>query len=156
MALRCRHPPSRLKWRQTVQGLLATAWQDRKKRMSTLHRELVRTARWHPFRFAMADAQNPKVRFGAVLTRSVFLARRLRHVWAGQKMAGILLPPSTAGALVNYAADAVGTSACKSQLHAFRAGASLLHRPVRDPQSDHLESVSGKNTNPYSVRSDIS
>jgi acyl-[acyl-carrier-protein]-phospholipid O-acyltransferase / long-chain-fatty-acid--[acyl-carrier-protein] ligase len=90
--------------RQTVQELLAIAWQDRKKSMRPLHRALVQTARWHPFRFAMADAQNPNVRFGAVLTRTVFLARRLRHVWAGQKMVGILLPPSTPGALVNYAA----------------------------------------------------
>jgi acyl-[acyl-carrier-protein]-phospholipid O-acyltransferase / long-chain-fatty-acid--[acyl-carrier-protein] ligase len=90
--------------RQVVQELQAAAWQDRKRRMRPLHRVLVRTARWHPFRFAMADAQNPKVRFGAVLTRSVFLARRLRRVWADQKMVGILLPPSVPGALVNYAA----------------------------------------------------
>jgi len=90
--------------RQVVQELLAAAWQYRKKRMRPFHRALVQTARWHPFRFAMADAQNPKVRFGAVLARSVFLARRLRHVWGKQKMVGILLPPSTPGALVNYAA----------------------------------------------------
>ena len=90
--------------RQAVQELLADAWQDRKKRMHPLQRTLVQTARCHPFRFAMADAQNPNVRFGAVLTRSVFLARRLRHVWMDQKMVGILLPPSVPGALVNYAA----------------------------------------------------
>jgi acyl-[acyl-carrier-protein]-phospholipid O-acyltransferase / long-chain-fatty-acid--[acyl-carrier-protein] ligase len=90
--------------RQVVQELMAQAWQSRKGRMRPLHRALVQTARWHPFRFAMADAQNPKVRFGAVLTRSVFLARRLRPVWADQKMLGILLPPSVPGALVNYAA----------------------------------------------------
>jgi acyl-[acyl-carrier-protein]-phospholipid O-acyltransferase/long-chain-fatty-acid--[acyl-carrier-protein] ligase len=90
--------------RQVVQELLAEAWQGHKKRMRPLHRALVQTARWHPFRFAMADVQNPKVRFGAVLIRSVFLARRLRHVWADQKMAGIFLPPSVPGALVNYAA----------------------------------------------------
>ena len=90
--------------RQSVQELLGEAWQYRKGRMRPLHRSLVRTARWHPLRFAMADAQNPKVRFGAVLARSVFLGRRLRHVWADQKMVGILLPPSVPGALVNYAA----------------------------------------------------
>jgi acyl-[acyl-carrier-protein]-phospholipid O-acyltransferase / long-chain-fatty-acid--[acyl-carrier-protein] ligase len=90
--------------RQAVQELTAQAWQDRKERMRPLHRALVQTARWYPFRFAMADAQNPKVRFGAVLTRSVFLARRLRPAWADQKMLGILLPPSVPGALVNYAA----------------------------------------------------
>jgi acyl-[acyl-carrier-protein]-phospholipid O-acyltransferase / long-chain-fatty-acid--[acyl-carrier-protein] ligase len=99
-------PPSATPFevRQAVQELSAQAWQDRKGRMRTLHRVLVQTARLYPFRFAMADAQNPKVRFGAVLTRSVFLARRLRSVWEDQKMLGILLPPSVPGALVNYAA----------------------------------------------------
>ncbi len=90
--------------RQTVQELLAAAWQDRKKRMRPLHRALIRMARRHPFRFAMADAQNPKVRSISVLIRSIFLARRLRYAWSDQKMAGILLPPSTEGAFVNYAA----------------------------------------------------
>ena len=31
--------------------------------MKTLHRAFVRTARTHPFRFAMADAQNPEGAF---------------------------------------------------------------------------------------------
>ncbi len=90
--------------RQVVQELLAAAWQFRKKRMRPLQRSLIQTARWHPFRFAMADAQIPKVRFGGIMTRSVLLARRLRSVWADEKMIGILLPPSVPGALVNYAA----------------------------------------------------
>ncbi len=94
--------------RQVVQELLAEAWQERKGRMRPLHREMVRTARWHPIRFALADAQNPKVRFGAVLTRSVFLARRMHQVWSDQRMVGILLPPSVPGALVNYAATLSG------------------------------------------------
>ena len=90
--------------RQAVQDLLAEAWQNRKQRMNPLSRLLIRTARRHPFRFAMADAQNQKVPFRDVLTRSVFLARRLRPVWKDQKTVGILLPPSVPGALVNYAA----------------------------------------------------
>jgi acyl-[acyl-carrier-protein]-phospholipid O-acyltransferase/long-chain-fatty-acid--[acyl-carrier-protein] ligase len=90
--------------RQAVQELLAEAWQYRKGRMRPLHRALVQTARWHPLRFAMADAQNAKVRFGSVLARSIFLGRRLRKIWADQKIVGILLPPSVPGALVNYAA----------------------------------------------------
>jgi acyl-[acyl-carrier-protein]-phospholipid O-acyltransferase/long-chain-fatty-acid--[acyl-carrier-protein] ligase len=89
--------------RQVVQDMLAATWQDRKARMRTLHRTLVRKARRHPFRFAMADAQNPKVRFNAVLARTVFLGRRLRSVLADEKMVGILLPPSVPGALVNHA-----------------------------------------------------
>ncbi len=98
------HSATPFEVRQVVQELLAAAWQDRKRRMQPLHRMLLRTARLHPFRFAMADAQNPKVRFGAVLSRSVFLAQKLRRVWRDQNMVGILLPPSTPGALVNYAA----------------------------------------------------
>jgi acyl-[acyl-carrier-protein]-phospholipid O-acyltransferase/long-chain-fatty-acid--[acyl-carrier-protein] ligase len=43
-----------------------------------------------------------------MLARLVFLARRLRPVWADQKMVGILLPPSVPGALVNYAAMLAG------------------------------------------------
>jgi acyl-[acyl-carrier-protein]-phospholipid O-acyltransferase / long-chain-fatty-acid--[acyl-carrier-protein] ligase len=90
--------------RQVVQGLLAAAWQNRKKRMRPLHRSLIRTARRHPFRFAMADMQDTNVRFLSVLVRAVLLAKRLRPVWKDQKMVGILLPSSTTGAIANYAA----------------------------------------------------
>ena len=90
--------------RQAVQELLASAWRHRRDRMKPLHRQFVRTARKHPLRFAMADAQNKKVTFGAALVKTVFLARRLKKIWAGQTMVGIFLPPSVPGALVNYAA----------------------------------------------------
>jgi acyl-[acyl-carrier-protein]-phospholipid O-acyltransferase/long-chain-fatty-acid--[acyl-carrier-protein] ligase len=90
--------------RQTVQELMAEAWTFRKAEMKPMHRSFVRTARVHPFRFAMADAQNGKVSFGSTLMRTVFLARRLKKVWAGQNMVGLLLPPSVPGALVNFAA----------------------------------------------------
>jgi acyl-[acyl-carrier-protein]-phospholipid O-acyltransferase/long-chain-fatty-acid--[acyl-carrier-protein] ligase len=51
----------------------------------------------------MADAEK-RLRFGAALTRAVFLAGRLEREWDGQDMVGILLPPSLGGALVNVAA----------------------------------------------------
>ena len=44
------------------------------------------------------------MKWGDALLSSIFLARRLRNVWAGQEMVGILLPPSVPGALVNFAA----------------------------------------------------
>jgi acyl-[acyl-carrier-protein]-phospholipid O-acyltransferase/long-chain-fatty-acid--[acyl-carrier-protein] ligase len=94
--------------RQAVQELLASAWRHRRDRMKTLHRQFVRTARRFPRRFALADAQTAKVTFGAALVKTVFLARRLKKVWAGQNMAGIFLPPSVPGALVNYAALLTG------------------------------------------------
>ncbi len=94
--------------RQAVQELLAFAWEQRRERMKPLARQFVRTARRHPRRFAMADAQTPKVTFGSALVKTVFLARRLKKAWSGQKMVGIFLPPSVPGALVNQAALLTG------------------------------------------------
>jgi 1-acyl-sn-glycerol-3-phosphate acyltransferase len=94
--------------RQAVQELLAEAWTCRKKRMQPLHRSFVKTARKHPSALAMADPQVPGIRFGSVLVRTVFLARRLRRVWQDQEMIGILLPPSVAAAVVNFAAMLMG------------------------------------------------
>jgi acyl-[acyl-carrier-protein]-phospholipid O-acyltransferase/long-chain-fatty-acid--[acyl-carrier-protein] ligase len=94
--------------RSAVQELLVEAWQNRKARLRPLPIAFIKTARNHPFRFAMADAQNPRVSFGAALVRSLFLARRLRKIWSGQKMVGLLLPPSVPGALVNQAAMLLG------------------------------------------------
>jgi acyl-[acyl-carrier-protein]-phospholipid O-acyltransferase/long-chain-fatty-acid--[acyl-carrier-protein] ligase len=90
--------------RQSVQQLLADSWHHRRDRMETLQRQFVRTARRHSRRFAMADAQNAEVNFGTALVKTIFLARRLKKIWAGQNMVGLLLPPSVPGALVNYAA----------------------------------------------------
>jgi acyl-[acyl-carrier-protein]-phospholipid O-acyltransferase/long-chain-fatty-acid--[acyl-carrier-protein] ligase len=76
--------------------------------MRPLQRAFVRSARRHPFRFAMAGSQSPKVRFGSALMKTIFLARRLRAAWAGQEKVGLLLPPSVPGALVNFAAMLLG------------------------------------------------
>jgi len=94
--------------RQAVQELMASAWPHRRHHMRPLQRAFVRSARRHPFRLAMADSQSPKVSFGSALVKAIFLARRLKTVWAGQKMVGLLLPPSVPGALVNFAAMLLG------------------------------------------------
>jgi len=93
--------------RQAVAELESESYSHRKDYMQTLPRAFVRTARSHRFRFAMADGQK-QLRFGSALTRTIFLARRLREVWKDQEMVGILLPPSIAGALVNLAALLLG------------------------------------------------
>src|SRR5216684_1612177 len=99
-------PPSSTPFevRQAVQDLHTEAYKYRKARMRTLHRAFLDTAWHHPLRFAMADQRVPKLRFGAARTRTVFLARRLKALWQGQEMVGILLPPSVPAALVNFAA----------------------------------------------------
>jgi acyl-[acyl-carrier-protein]-phospholipid O-acyltransferase/long-chain-fatty-acid--[acyl-carrier-protein] ligase len=94
--------------RQAVQELLASAWTYRREHMRPLQRAFVHSARRRPFRLAMADSQSPQVSFGSALVQALFLARRLKTVWAGQKMVGLLLPPSVPGALANFAALLLG------------------------------------------------
>ena len=102
------HTATPFEVRSAVQELLVGAWQYRQARMRPLPIAFVHAARRHPLRFAMADAQNPKVNFYSALVRTIFLARRLKRVWAGQRMVGLLLPPSVPGALVNHAALLLG------------------------------------------------
>jgi acyl-[acyl-carrier-protein]-phospholipid O-acyltransferase / long-chain-fatty-acid--[acyl-carrier-protein] ligase len=94
--------------RCAVQDLGAEAFARRKKRMDTLPETFVYTARRHPFRFAMADGQRPKLNYFSALVGTIVLARRLRKHWQSQEMVGILLPPSVPGALVNFAAMLMG------------------------------------------------
>src|SRR3989442_13106529 len=49
--------------RQAVQELGVEAFARRKRHMKTLSRSFLQTVRRHPFRFAMADARTPRVRY---------------------------------------------------------------------------------------------
>jgi len=93
--------------RQAVEELQTEAYRHQKDYMQTLPRSFVKTARRHRLQFAMADGQK-QIRFGSALTRTIFLARRLKEVLKEDEMVGILLPPSIAGALVNFAVLLVG------------------------------------------------
>ena len=95
---------STIEVRTAVQQLGVDAFQRRRRYMKPLTRSFIQMARRHARRFAMGDGRTPKVTFGDALTRTVFLARRLRPLWKDQKMVGILLPPSIPGALLNWAA----------------------------------------------------
>ena len=94
--------------RRAVQDLGAESFGRRKKHIQTLPHSFIHTARRHPRRFAMADGQRPRITYFAALTGAILLARRLRKLWEGQEMVGILLPPSVPGALVNLAAMLLG------------------------------------------------
>jgi len=102
------HTTTPFEVRQAVQDLSADAWRHRRKTLWPLHRAFVRKAQHHRWRFFMADARTPRLNFSAALTRTVFLARRLRNTWLGQERVGILLPPGIPGALVNLAALLLG------------------------------------------------
>ena len=94
--------------RAAVQELQAVAFEARKPHMKTLDRSFVRTARQRPWQFFMADGKTPKVSFGSALTKTVYIARRLRRQAGEQPMIGLLLPPSVGGALTNYALMLMG------------------------------------------------
>jgi acyl-[acyl-carrier-protein]-phospholipid O-acyltransferase / long-chain-fatty-acid--[acyl-carrier-protein] ligase len=94
--------------RAAVQELQAEAFRERKSRMRTLDRAFVRTARRFPLRFMMADGKTPRVRFFSALTKTIFIARRLRPAIGHRPMIGLLLPPSVGGALANYALTLLG------------------------------------------------
>jgi acyl-[acyl-carrier-protein]-phospholipid O-acyltransferase/long-chain-fatty-acid--[acyl-carrier-protein] ligase len=97
--------------RQAVEELQSQAYDHQKAYMQPLARSFVKTARRKRFHFAMADAQK-KIRFGAALTRTIFLARKLRSIFPNGKgdsdMVGVLLPPSIAGSVVNFALMLLG------------------------------------------------
>jgi acyl-[acyl-carrier-protein]-phospholipid O-acyltransferase/long-chain-fatty-acid--[acyl-carrier-protein] ligase len=56
----------------------------------------------------MADGKTPKVTFASALTKTMYIARRLRSQVGEQHMVGMLLPPSVGGALTNYALMLLG------------------------------------------------
>jgi acyl-[acyl-carrier-protein]-phospholipid O-acyltransferase / long-chain-fatty-acid--[acyl-carrier-protein] ligase len=96
------------KVRQAVQELQSVAFAADRNHKFTLDRAFVRSARRYFWRFAMADARVPKMRFASALVKTIFIARRLKPLWKDQEMVGILMPPSVGGALVNYAAALLG------------------------------------------------
>jgi acyl-[acyl-carrier-protein]-phospholipid O-acyltransferase/long-chain-fatty-acid--[acyl-carrier-protein] ligase len=148
--------------RKAVEELAADAYTERARRLPTLDRAFLSTARSCPFRFAMADGKAGRLSFGAGLARAVLVARRLRPYWEGQQMVGILLPPSVPGALVNYAAllagkvpvnlnytlSSQGLASCARQcgLKTVVTAKALLERVKIDVpgQALYLDEVAGK------------
>jgi acyl-[acyl-carrier-protein]-phospholipid O-acyltransferase/long-chain-fatty-acid--[acyl-carrier-protein] ligase len=114
--------------RRAVQDLGEAAWGLRKSDRRPLHHAFARAARRHPFRFAFADATRPRVSRIRALAGAVALARALRRRWDGQATVGILLPPSVAGALVNFAATLSGRTCVNLNYTAGRAGMASAAR----------------------------
>ena len=94
--------------RAAVQELHAEAFEQRKPHMKTLDRAFIEAARQRPWQFFMADGKTPPVSFGSALTKTIYIARRLRYQIGEQPMVGLLLPPSVGGALTNYALMLMG------------------------------------------------
>ncbi len=114
--------------RDAIRALGEEAWRMRKPDRHPLHREFIHAMRRHPFRFAMADQQRPHVSSLQALIGSIVLARALRPHWEDQRLVGILLPPTVAGALVNVAALLCGKTSVNLN---YTVGKSGLEAAVR-------------------------
>jgi acyl-[acyl-carrier-protein]-phospholipid O-acyltransferase/long-chain-fatty-acid--[acyl-carrier-protein] ligase len=114
--------------RDAIRALGEAAWRMRKPDRHPLHREFIHAMRRHPFRFAMADQRRPHVSSLQALIGSILLARALRPHWKDQRLVGILLPPTVAGALVNVAALLCGKTSVNLN---YTVGKSGLEAAVR-------------------------
>jgi acyl-[acyl-carrier-protein]-phospholipid O-acyltransferase/long-chain-fatty-acid--[acyl-carrier-protein] ligase len=114
--------------RRAVQELGEVAWTQRKAERPPLHRSFLRTARTHPFSFAIVDLATPPLSRWKTVAGAVALARALRGRWEGQDHVGILLPPSVGGALVNFAAAFAGRAAVNLNYTAGSAGMASAAR----------------------------
>ncbi|MGI9242973.1 MAG: acyl-[ACP]--phospholipid O-acyltransferase [Verrucomicrobiales bacterium] len=94
--------------RAGVVALGAEAWAGRKARIPTIGGAFVRTARRERRRFAFADSAGAEMKFGEALAKTMFFIQRLKGHWGGQQNVGILLPPSSGGALANLAGLTMG------------------------------------------------
>ena len=89
------------------------------------------------------------------MVRAVFLARRLRKIWAGQKMVGLLLPPSVPGALVNHAALLLGKVPVNLNYTLSEETLASCIRQWLHQNRRHLPGVSGKGEAHGAVRDGV-
>ena len=114
--------------RRAVQDLGEMAWAARKAGSRPLHHAFVRAMRRHPRRLVWADLNRPRVSGIRALAGGIALARALRPRWHGQQRVGILLPPSVAGALANFAAALAGRTSVNLNYTAGRAAMASATR----------------------------
>ena len=108
--------------RNAVEELEASAWKLRAEDTRPLHRSFIRTCRHRPLAYGYHDPIRGHASRFKALVGTVVLGRALRPRWEGQDRVGILLPPSLAGAFVNYAATIGGRAAVNLNYTAARAG----------------------------------
>jgi acyl-[acyl-carrier-protein]-phospholipid O-acyltransferase/long-chain-fatty-acid--[acyl-carrier-protein] ligase len=95
--------------RQAIQELASDATAHRKTSGDLLDRRVIRNARRHWNRFAMADSSGRELTYGRMLTGSVLISTWIRHHAKQGEMVGVLLPPTVAGSMVNIGATLAGS-----------------------------------------------
>ncbi|HEV2446782.1 MAG TPA: acyl-[ACP]--phospholipid O-acyltransferase, partial [Candidatus Sulfopaludibacter sp.] len=94
--------------RSAIQELASDATSYRQRPGDTLGRRVIRNARRHWSRFAMADSSGRELTYGRMLAGAVLVSRSAELRAVRSKMVGILLPPSVPGALVNIGVTLAG------------------------------------------------
>ncbi|MBI2062034.1 MAG: MFS transporter, partial [Nitrospirae bacterium] len=89
--------------RQAVIELGCEAVKIRRTPRDLLSARFLRSAKRRWFLFCMADSTGRELTYGKALTISLLLAQWLRKNGGGERMVGLLLPASIAGALANIA-----------------------------------------------------
>jgi acyl-[acyl-carrier-protein]-phospholipid O-acyltransferase/long-chain-fatty-acid--[acyl-carrier-protein] ligase len=108
--------------RSAVLELGEHAWEERRADRPSLAASFLRASRRRPFGLALADAETPRVSRIRAVAGSVALARALGPRWERQETVGVLLPPSVAAALVNFAAAFAGRTVVNLNYTAGSAG----------------------------------
>ncbi|MBI3117299.1 MAG: AMP-binding protein [Candidatus Hydrogenedentes bacterium] len=94
--------------RETVLEVGMAAYLVRRHRFDLLHRGFVHAARQHPRRIAISDSISGELSYFKTLVGSIVFARKLKQILDGQRMVGVLLPPSIGSALTNIALQLLG------------------------------------------------
>ena len=106
--------------RQAILELGSDAVAHSKQRGDRLDLQMIRTARRHWNKFAMADSSGRQLTFGRTLTGSLLIARWINKERPAEKIVGLLLPPSVGGALANVGVTIAGRASVNLNFTAGR------------------------------------
>ncbi len=106
--------------RQAILELGSDAVAHSKQPGDRLDLQMIRTARRHWNKFAMADSSGRQLTFGRTLTGSLLIARWINKERRSDRMIGLLLPPSVGGALANVGVTLAGRASVNLNFTAGR------------------------------------
>jgi acyl-[acyl-carrier-protein]-phospholipid O-acyltransferase / long-chain-fatty-acid--[acyl-carrier-protein] ligase len=110
--------------RQAILELGSDAVAHSKQPDDRLDLQMIRTARRHWNKFAMANASGRQLTFGHTLTGSLLIARWINKERPSERMIGLLLPPSVGGALANAGVTIAGRASVNLNFTAGREAIS--------------------------------
>lgn len=94
--------------RAATQQMAAELAIARKERYPQLHSSFIHQAKCRPWRTAIVDSDGRRLRYLSLLAVVLAAAKRIRTVVGEQKMVGLLLPPSSGGAIANLGVMCAG------------------------------------------------